>query len=92
MSIAIVTAILVSPRSTRLVKVRHVLVNLATIGVTSLLLNAGDLLAAADARPDLVSVVNGINGGITLALLLISIGTAIQTVYEIVRLMNTNRA
>jgi hypothetical protein len=71
---------------------RRVLVNLATIGTASLLLKAGDLLIAVDQRPNLVDIVKGINGGITLALLLVSIGTAIQTVSEIVRLMQTNRA
>jgi hypothetical protein len=91
-SIVIVTAILISPRSSLLVRLRRVLVNLATIGTASLLLKAGDLLIAADRGPNLVDIVKGINGGITLALLLVSIGTAIQTVLEIVRLMQTNRA
>jgi hypothetical protein len=91
-SIVIVTAILISPRCSRLAKLRRVLVNLATIGTASLLLKAGDLLIAVDQRPNLVDIVKGINGGITLALLLVSIGTAIQTVSEIVRLMQTNRA
>jgi hypothetical protein len=37
---------------------------------------------------DVVNMVKGINGGITLALLIVSIGTAIQTVYEIVKLVD----
>jgi hypothetical protein len=67
---------------------RHVLVNLATLGVVSLFLKAGDLVVPSTDTPALVDMVKAINGGITLALLLVSIATAIQTVYEIVRLVD----
>lgn len=65
------------------------LVNVATLGVVSLFLKAGDLVVPSTDTPALVAmVIKAINGGITLALLLVSIATAIQTVYEIVRLVD----
>jgi hypothetical protein len=87
-SILIVTVILLSPTSSILARMRHLLVNFATLGMVSLLLKAGDLVVPSSQTPDVVNMVKGINSGITLALLIVSIGTAIQTMYEIVKLVD----
>jgi hypothetical protein len=84
-SLLMIAAVFAWPSWTILSRVRPLLVNLATLFVLSVLLQAGDLLMPTIETPDLVHMVKGINGGITLVLLIVSIGTVIQTMYEVSR-------
>jgi hypothetical protein len=79
--------ILTVPTWTWLVRLRPLAVNLSGLFVVSVALNAGNLVVAAHAKPELVQLVKGINDVTTLVLVVISLITMAQVLVEISRLV-----
>ena len=84
-SILTAAAILASSSYAWLAKWRPLFVNLATLGVLTVLMGAGDLVMPTTEMVDRGDMVTAINNGITVVLAIISIVIVGQTVYEVIR-------
>ncbi|MGH9371074.1 MAG: hypothetical protein ACRD15_06045 [Vicinamibacterales bacterium] len=63
---------------------RPLFVHGMTLVAVSVLLKAGDLLMPAADAPHLPQMVEAINGGVVLVLLIVSIVAVVQAMYEVV--------
>ena len=80
---------LVRPSWTSLIRLRALMVNLSSLFVLSVAINAGPLVAAKDDTPKLVRLVEGINEVITLVLVVISLIVMTQVIVDVVRLIRS---
>ena len=78
---------LVKPSWTWLIRFRTLMVNLSSLFVLSIAINAGPLIVAKDDTPKLVRLVEGINEVTTLVLVVISLITMAQVIVNVVRLI-----
>jgi hypothetical protein len=69
------------------VRLRPLAVNLSGLFVVSVALNAGNLVVAANDKPELVRLVKGINDVTTLVLVVIALITMAQVLVEVYRLV-----
>lgn len=90
-SILMLLATLAAPSRTWLPKLRLPITNLMTLGVMTMLMNAGDLVLPTAAAADRGQMIRAINGGITAVLAIVSIVIVGQTVYEVIRLVRAGR-
>lgn len=80
---------LVKPSWTWLIRLRTLMVNLSSLFVLSVAINAGPLVVAKDDTPKMVRLVEGINEVTTLVLVVISLITMAQVIVNVVRLIRS---
>jgi hypothetical protein len=79
--------VLVRPAGAWLLQLRMLLINLSSLFFLSVAINAGPLVIAKNDTPNLVRLVKGINEVATLVLVVISLITMAQVIFNVVRLI-----
>jgi len=79
--------VLMRPAGAWLLQLRMLLINLSSLFVLSVAINAGPLVIARNETPNLVRLVKGINEVATLVLVVISLITMAQVIFNVIRLI-----